>query len=209
VGVSARQERRQRLAEVQEAQRRAERRRNRIILAVSVAVGLALVVPTAIVVVKEQRRQAAAEAAAAQPIAGAQVFTDLGATHTTDDVSYDPTPPVGGDHHPAWQNCGFYDVPLVEEHAVHSLEHGAVWLTYDPDLPAADVAVLRRLADRHAFLLVSPYDGLPSPVVASAWGVQVALDGVDDERLEPFLVKYLQGPQTPEPGAPCTGGVGA
>ena len=135
-------------------------------------------------------------------------FADLDATHTSEDVTYEQTPPVGGDHHPTWQNCGFYTEPVIEEHAVHSLEHGAVWLTYDPDLPGSEIDTLRRLADRHTYLLVSPFEGVDG-VVASAWGVQVELDGAADERLEPFLVKYLQGPQTPEPGAACSGGVGA
>ncbi len=209
MGVSARQERRERLAEIQAAQQRAERRRNRIVLAVAVGVALVLVVPTAIVVINAERRSAAAESAAAAPIPGAREFTDLSAVHTQEKVAYTPEPPVGGDHHPTWQNCGFYDEPVAQEHAVHSLEHGAVWVTYDPDLPAGDVATLRSLAGEHSYLLVSPYDGLAAPVVASAWGVQVELDGVDDERLEPFLLRYLQGPQTPEPGAACSGGIGA
>ncbi len=207
MGVS-RQERRDQLAALQEAQRRAERRRTRIIIGAAIAVAVALVVPTVVVVMNAERRSQELEAAAQAPIDGVRAFTDLGATHTTEDVTYEQTPPVGGDHHPTWQNCGFYAEPVIEEHAVHSLEHGSVWVTYDPDLPAADVDRLRGLADRHPYLLVSPVDGVED-VVASAWGLQLALDGADDERLEPFLVAYLQGPQTPEPGAPCSGGVGA
>lgn len=208
MGVSARQERREQLAAIQDAQRKAERRRTRIIIGVCVAVAVALVVPTAIVLVNAERRSQEVADAAAAPIDGVREFADLSATHTTEDVAYEQTPPVGGDHHPTWQNCGFYDAPVVEEHAVHSLEHGAVWLTYDPDLSAAEVGTLRDLADRYTYLLVSPLDGVEG-VVASAWGLQVQLDGADDERLEPFLVAYLQGPQTPEPGAPCSGGIGA
>lgn len=208
MGVSARQERREQLAAIQEAQRRAERRRTRIVIGVAVAVAVALVVPTVVVVMNAERRSQELEAAAQEPIDGVRAFTDLGATHTTEDVSYAQTPPVGGDHHPTWQNCGFYTEPVVEEHAVHSLEHGAVWITHDPELPAADVDRLRDLADRHSYLLVSPLEGVQG-VVASAWGLQLELDSADDERLEPFLIAYLQGPQTPEPGAPCSGGVGA
>lgn len=208
MGSSARQERRERLAAILEEQRRAERRRTRIIIGASIAVAVALVVPTAIVVVNADRREQELQEAAAAPIEGVREYADLSATHTTEDVSYAQTPPVGGDHHPTWQNCGYYDAPVVEEHAVHSLEHGAVWLTYDPDLPAADVDTLRDLADQHTYLLVSPLDGVTG-VVASAWGVQLQLDSADDERLEPFLLAYLQGPQTPEPGAPCSGGVDA
>ena len=35
---------------------------------------------------------------------------------------------------------------------------------------------------------------------------QLALTGADDPRLEAFVKQYRQGPQTPEPGAACTGG---
>jgi len=208
MGVSAHQERRGRVAGLQAARRKADRRRARLIGAAAVAVAAALVVPTVVVVVNAERESRAAQAAAEAPIDGVREFADLDATHTTDDVAYQQAPPVGGEHHPVWQDCGFYDAPVVEEHAVHSLEHGAVWLTYDPDLKASDVDTLRALADQHSYLLVSPFDGVDG-VVASAWGVQLELDGPDDDRLEPFLLKYLQGPQTPEPGAACSGGVGA
>jgi hypothetical protein len=47
---------------------------------------------------------------------------------------------------------------------------------------------------------------LPSPVVASAWGVQLQLDGVDDPYLPVFIAYYEEGPQNLEPGAACSGG---
>jgi hypothetical protein len=52
-------------------------------------------------------------------------------------------PPVGGIHSGIWQNCGIYDEPVLAKNAVHSMEHGAVWITYRPDLPAGDVDRLR------------------------------------------------------------------
>jgi hypothetical protein len=57
-------------------------------------------------------------------------------------------------------------------------------------------------------VLASPYEGLDAPVVASAWGKQLRLEGAEDSELKRFIRTYLQGPQTPEPGAACTGGVG-
>lgn len=125
--------------------------------------------------------------------------------HTTDPVTYEQNPPVGGDHHPTWLNCGVYGEPVPNELAVHSLEHGAVWVTYRRDLPADQVAVLAD-AVPDTYIVLSPVDDLPAPVVASAWGVQLQLTGVDDPRLEEFITQYRQGPQTPEPGAACTGG---
>ena len=129
--------------------------------------------------------------------------------HQEGPLTYPQTPPAGGVHNPAWQNCGMYDQPIPNEKAVHSQEHGAVWITYQPDLPADAIAKLRDLVRGRNFALLSPYPNLPTPVVASAWGVQLKVDGADDPRLSTFLSRYMQGPQTPELGAPCTGGVGA
>jgi hypothetical protein len=94
------------------------------------------------------------------------------------------------------------------ETAVHTLEHGAVWITYAPDLPAAQVDTIRDLVEGQNCVLASPYEGLPSPVVASAWSKQLRLEDADDPDLEQFIGAFRQGPQTPEPGAACTGGVG-
>lgn len=128
--------------------------------------------------------------------------------HTEGNVDYAQTPPAGGEHNSVWQNAGFYEEPIQDESAVHTLEHGAVWITYSPDLPQEQVSELRDLANSRDCVLVSPYPGLDAPVVASAWGKQLQLEGADDPALNRFVSAYLRGPQTPEPGASCTGGVG-
>jgi hypothetical protein len=151
----------------------------------------------------------AREKAASTPPGDVKTY-DVGPAgqHTEGNVDYAQTPPVGGEHNPVWQNCGFYDKPVTDENAVHSLEHGAVWITYRPDLPQDQVDILRDLAHSETYVLVSPYPGLPSPVVASAWGKQLRLQSADDPDLERFVQAYRQGPQTPERGAACTGGIG-
>ncbi len=132
-----------------------------------------------------------------------------GGRHTEGDVDYyAQSPPVGGEHNPVWQNCGFYAKPVTDENAVHSLEHGAVWITYSPDLPRDQVDQLWALAQRHTYVLVSPYPDLDSPIVVSAWGKQLRLKSASDPNLERFILVYQQGPQAPESEAPCTGGVG-
>lgn len=138
-----------------------------------------------------------------------QTFSGLAQTHTQDPVTYPQTPPVGGPHFPVWMNCGYYPQPVQTELGVHSMEHGAVWITYRPGLAANQVDVLRTLA-RTPYLLVSPWKDatLPSPVVASAWGVQLKADTASDPAVRAFVEKYANGPQTPEKGAPCTGGFG-
>jgi len=137
-----------------------------------------------------------------------ETFGGLSRDHTEGEVDYEQTPPVGGSHNPVWQNCGFYTEPVRDENAVHSLEHGAVWIAYSPDLPQDEIERLRDLAQSQTYVLVSPYPGLDSPVVASAWGKQLRLESAEDPALEQFIGAYRQGPQTPEPGAACTGGIG-
>ena len=88
------------------------------------------------------------------------------------------------------------------------MEHGAVWITYHPDLPPEQVEVLRDLARFQTYILVSPYPGLPSPVVASAWGVQLKLETATDPQLEQIVRAFRLGNQAPERGGECTGGIG-
>ena len=141
-------------------------------------------------------------------IPGVKYFSGLTFNHSTGKVTYAQIPPVGGDHSPDVLNCGIYDQPVPNENAVHSLEHGAVWITYQPTLPQSAVDQLRALVRGHDHVLLSPFAGLPAPVIASGWGVQLQLAGADDARLPRFIKKYEQGPQTREPGAECSGGVG-
>ncbi|THF88952.1 DUF3105 domain-containing protein [Deinococcus sp. KSM4-11] len=139
-------------------------------------------------------------------IEGVQTYTYPAGDHRSGSLVYSETPPAGGAHNPIWQNCGVYSQPLYNEYAVHSLEHGAVWITYQPTLDAAQVDTLKKLVDGRPYTLLSPYDGLPSPVVISAWGAQLKVDKADDSRLKAFLDKYEQGPTAPERGAACSGG---
>ena len=129
--------------------------------------------------------------------------------HTEGAVDYPQSPPAGGEHNPVWQNAGFYEEPVRNETAVHTLEHGGVWITYRPDLSREQKDAIRELADAQTCVLASPYEGLDAPVVASAWGKQLRLESADDPELESFIRTYHQGPQTPEPGASCTGGTAA
>ncbi len=124
--------------------------------------------------------------------------------HVDDAVLYEQIPPVGGPHNSIWQTCGYYPEPIYNWHGVHSLEHGAVWITYDPDLPESDVEKLKDLANQ-SYVLVSPYPGIDAPVIGSVWGKQIKFDGADDSRIEPFIREYRRNPDnTPEPGALCS-----
>lgn len=115
-------------------------------------------------------------------------------------------PPTGGTHNPRWQNCGIYTEPVDDSLAVHSLEHGAVWLAYQPDLAGEKVAELQDMVRGESYILMSPFPGLQSEVVMSSWGKQLVIDAVPDEGIEQFIERYKGA--GPEPDAPCTDGVG-
>lgn len=138
-------------------------------------------------------------------IAGVRTYSNLSRSHVTGPVSYPQTPPVGGNHAAVPLNCGVYDRPVPNENAVHSLEHGALWITYRPALPAAQLSTLKGLVQGNDHRLLSPYPGLPQPIVATAWGVQLGVGSADDPRLAQFVGTDIQGPTTPESGAACVG----
>ncbi|MEU8249544.1 DUF3105 domain-containing protein [Nonomuraea sp. NPDC048916] len=128
--------------------------------------------------------------------------------HVWKPVSYKETPPVGGEHNNYWQQCDIYTKPIHSEHAVHSLEHGAIWITYRPDLPKAQVDALTKVATSTGqleYMLMSPYPDLSAPIVVSSWGHQLKLDNPDDPKLGAFIKKFQNGKDTPEPGATCGG----
>jgi len=141
-----------------------------------------------------------------EPTKAVASYSYVGSQHSAEPQTYAENPPVGGVHNDVWQNCGYYDKPLMNEHAVHSLEHGAVWITYDPSLPQDQIDRLKDIANEQDYILVSPMQGLPSPVVASSWNHQILLDGANDPDLMRFISNYKQGPDTPEPGALCSRG---
>jgi hypothetical protein len=149
-----------------------------------------------------------------QGLSGVTSYADLSHDHVAGPVDYPQTPPVGGPHWPpqtgstyGWQRCAVYTEPVVDEFAVHSLEHGAVWLTYRPDAAAADVATLAALDEVDpAYVLVSPVADQPAPFMATAWGLQLTADSPADPRLRLFTQTYAGGGQGGEKGADCANG---
>lgn len=203
------------VARIRAEQKARDTRRWVIIAAVAVVAALGLIAVFWVVLAGEIERGEAIEQAAAQPIEGVTETPDLAAGHvefvpepTPAETGGTVLPPTGGDHDPVWQNCGVYTEPVSSARVVHSLEHGAVWITYRPGLDQTQVDVLTNLANARDYTLLSPMADLAAPVVLTAWGTQLEVDDASDPRVEPFLVKYVQGEQTPEPGALCSSGFG-
>ncbi|WP_170219266.1 DUF3105 domain-containing protein [Nocardioides litoris] len=137
-------------------------------------------------------------------LSAVEAYDDLPTTHVEEPVDYEQVPPVGGAHDAEWLDCGVYDEPVPDENAVHDLEHGTVWITHAPDLPAEDVETLADQLPQNGIL--SPYDDLPAPVVVTVWGRQLQLTAADDPRLALFVQEFQDGVTAPEPMASCAGG---
>ncbi|RRS00253.1 DUF3105 domain-containing protein [Glycomyces terrestris] len=124
---------------------------------------------------------------------------------------YELRPPVGGDHLGQWQTCtgSVYDAPLVDGHAVHSMEHGAVWLTYDPELVEPEaVEALALLIQGRDYTLMSPYPEQGAAVSLQSWGNRYQTDDPADQAIEAYLDAYVLNDRfNPEPMATCAGGV--
>jgi hypothetical protein len=128
--------------------------------------------------------------------------------HKSGILSYPTSPPVGGIHNPQWQNCmgDVYDSQIAKEQATHSMEHGAVWVTYRPDLPKDQVEKLASKVRNKPFMLMSPYPGLDKPISLQAWGYQLKVDNANDGRIDDFI-DALRLNATQEPQAGCSNGI--
>lgn len=147
--------------------------------------------------------------------------------HVEGPVTYNVTPPVGGPHNGIWMNAGVYTKPIPSERAVHNMEHGAVWITYEPDLPASEVDALTAFVTQQSlipeteetasgapttnsnrYIDLSPWatQALPAPIVMTAWGHQLRLTSATDPRMQKFVDAFRHSPTySPEYGAAVDG----
>jgi hypothetical protein len=179
------------------------------VVAALLVVGVALALPPALDALAQDEADTGARTRAASQDAsldGVLVVADLSTEHRDDeDIEYDQVPPIGGPHDDQWLACGAYDEPVRDENAVHDLEHGTVWITYDPELAEEDVEALSDVLPDDG--IMSPYPDLPAPVVVTVWGAQLRLTGAGDPRLPLFLEELGDGGTAPEAMASCEGGV--
>jgi Protein of unknown function (DUF3105) len=145
--------------------------------------------------------------------------------HVTGPVDYAVVPPVGGPHNATWMNAGVYTKPVPSERALHNLEHGAVWITYDPNLPKAEITALTKFVGEQSMISesqqasgianqanryvdLSPWatNTLPSPIVLSSWGYQLRITSPADPRMQQFVSTFRNSPKySPEYGSAVDG----
>lgn len=211
-------ERKARIEQMRRAEQARERRNRMLTIGASVVV-VAGLVAGGVVLVNSQSDKSDSSSDAKGSSGDSGHFTTgsdgvrtwsgkLSRTHVTGTVKYPMHPPVGGNHNPVWLNCNgnVYTKAVKDENAVHALEHGAVWVTYTDKAKKSDVDTLAAKVKQTPYSLMSPYTNQTSPIELSAWGHQLSVTSADDPKVAKFFETYVQGKQTPEPGASCTGG---
>jgi hypothetical protein len=206
-------ERKARIEEMRRAERARERRNRVLTIGASAVVVVGLVVGGVVLVQSQSDDDSTVAQSTGSFVTGADGVKTwkgkLSQTHVTKTVKYPTEPPVGGDHNQVWMNCNgdVYTKALNNMNAVHSLEHGAVWVTYTSKASKADVDALAAKVKKTPYTLMSPDDKQADPIMMTAWGHQRTVTGAADPNVDKFFEKFVQGEQTPEPGAACTGGL--
>lgn len=207
-------ERQARIAEMRRAEQARERRNRLLTIGASVAVVTALVVGGVVLVRSQDDGGTTADSSNPGHWTtgkdGVKTWSSkLSQTHVTKTVKYPMTPPAGGDHDARWMNCNgdVYTKELNNMNAVHSLEHGSVWVTYTSKAKKADVEALAAKVKKTPYTLMSPYEGQAAPIMLTAWGHQRTVTSASDPNVDKFFETYVQGEQTPEKGATCQGGL--
>lgn len=209
-------QRKARIEEMRKAERARERRNRILTIAASTVVVAGLVVGGVVLVKSQSDKDSTAsdsKSAKGHFVTGKDGVETwkgtLGRTHVTKTVKYPMEPPVGGDHNQVWMNCNgdVYTKAVNNMNAVHSLEHGAVWVTYNSKAKDADVKALAAKVKKTPYTLMSPVEDQKDPIMLSAWGKQRTVTGASDPNVDKFFAEFVQGKQTPEPGAACTNGL--
>jgi hypothetical protein len=138
------------------------------------------------------------EIAAAKAINGVVYKAEPNHNHVFTTVKYDTSPPTGGNHSQIWADCDgtVYSQAIANENAVHMLEHGSVWITYRPGLPAAQIATLSKLVNGVDRMAMSPYPSLKTPISLQAWGYQLFVNNASDPRIKQFISALRFNPDT-------------
>src|SRR3954451_13375856 len=142
-------------------------------------------------------------------LAGIQIQSYAGGQHVAPNVriAYTHSPPMGGAHDYSWAACNgvVYPNPVRSENLVHSMEHGAVWIAYNPDQVTGDaLKTLAAKVQNQPYTLMSPYPGLDQPISLQSWGHQLKLSDPNDPRIDEFIQSLRSNQyQYPEPGASC------
>jgi len=124
-----------------------------------------------------------------KPLLGKEVKVSGGHVPNGTQVPYNTNPPTGGQHYDKTTPSGIYDKMLADGNLVHSLEHGAVILWYNPKKLSPDQ--LNSLKSVYGQTtgkgIMTPREGLDAPIALSSWGRLIKLNKIEDAKIKSFF----------------------
>lgn len=135
-----------------------------------------------------------------------ETFPDMGNLHLEAGQAapeYNSDPPTSGPHSATPASCGIYRQPVPDVNYLHSMEHGAIVVQYDPDLPQDQIEALEEIGRSvGGEIIVAPRPGNPAPLALTSWTNLLLLDEVDGDVIAGFEREFAN--RSPEPAAQCT-----
>lgn len=131
-----------------------------------------------------------------------QDFKSLGQGHIPSckfgEPAHNSNPPTSGCHDAQPAAWGIYDDAVKDEKAVHNLEHGGIWIAYNPDkISAEELEKLASVArDLRKKVLMAPRRDNPAKISLVAWTHLDELEEFDEGRIRAFYKAYKdKGPE--------------
>ena len=111
-------------------------------------------------------------------------------------VEYKTNPPTSGGHLAQAENWGVYDKEIDDKAAVHSLEHGGIWISYR-DIGDEEIKILEEIGKNNSQrVVVSPRSLNDDKIVVTSWGKMMKLEKVEKALIQRYINTYVN--QSPE-----------
>lgn len=113
-------------------------------------------------------------------------------------------PPTSGAHaNPV--SWGVYDTEVRDDQLIHNMEHGGIYISYQPSLPKDQVDKLTRLLSapfanpnfQPTKIVLAPRATNKSPIELSSWRRSETLLAYDQQKIEDYVARNLG--KSPEP----------
>lgn len=129
---------------------------------------------------------------------------DEGAEHIQEgqEIAYESNPPTSGPHWVTPLSDGIYDSERPDEAVIHSLEHGRIWISYDPNIPENIIQQLEDRLSGEGSAILTPREENDTDIALAAWRRldKFNLEEIGNElpmgRINDFIRRYKH--QAPE-----------
>lgn len=126
-----------------------------------------------------------------KPLMGEKI-PDMGQIHVKQGeshVAYNSNPPTSGPHtDDGVAGAGIHEKQVADELLVHSLEHGAVIVSYKADLPQNQVEKIKNAFNgASGKKIMVPRKNLDVPVALTSWNYLLKLKTIDERQIQAFI----------------------